>query len=595
MPVETIVPVDDDGRMRLLAACTLLFASLALPLEGAAKIPDPSRGLVSCAAYTQYDELGPVLESYAASYPAIARTFVAGKSLEGRDILGIVVSTDPGAESDEPEIRIVGAHHGDECITVDLVLAIVEWLVTSYGDDGLVSDLVDGAEIVLVPLVNPDGNAAQPATRENAAGVDLNRNYHLAWHANGAAPFSEPETRAVRDLGESHAFALGLTYHTRANYINGPWNYTPHHPWDEALVAEIAAAYDGTSPYQAVFGWDWYPINGDLNDWSYGTHGTLDWTVELRSDTQLQLDIHGPGVANFLSYAFVGAEGVVTDAKTGAPLRARITVEPRGAPIFTDPAVGDFHRILLPGAYDITAAANGHAPRTAHVQVPDGDTIVADFALEAGDEYAALAVAGTTLPQIIQKGNFTADTYLNSTMAFDALGAPDGAFYSLSPAGSVTLDMGAGTEVTDRAGADLEVVSGTGSADPVQVLVAADEDGPFVQVASGQGDLEVDIAASGLARARYVRLADVGQGPFNEEFAGYDVDAVVNLSPPPPGQSDGGTDTGGDGSVDTGSETGGSTDEDASADGGFYPGSAGCGCQAAGKIGPMGLIGRIFS
>lgn len=566
------------------------LALVAIAADASAKIPDPARALTSCAAFTSYDELGPLLESYEASYPDIARAFSAGKSVQGRDIWGLVISNDPGAESDEPEIRIVGAHHGDECISVDLVLAIAEWLATSYGDDAFASDLVDNAELVLVPLVNPDGYSSRPAVRENVNGVDINRNYHFAWFGNGAAPFSEPETRAVRDLGKDHAFALGLSYHTRADYINGPWNYTPHHPWDEALVAAIAAAYDGTSPYQTVFGWDWYTIDGDLNDWSYGAHGTLDWTIELRSDTQMQLGIHGPGLTSFLSYVFVGVEGLVTDAKTGEPLLARIEIEPRGAPIFTDPAVGDFHRVLLAGAYEITAVANGYAPLTKQVQVPADDTVIADFALERGGGYTAFAVAGMTLPRAIANGEFTAATYLNETMVFDALGVPDGTFYSLSPKGTLTLDLGAGAEVVDRDGADLRVVSGTGSDDPVLVLVGESEDGPFVQVGSGQGDIDVDIAESGLKKARYVRLVDVSDGPFNEAYAGYDADAVLNLSPPPLGQPDAGTDAGRDGGTST--DTGG----DASVDGGpLTPGSGDCGCEAPGRAGSAGILGLLLS
>jgi hypothetical protein len=128
------------------------------------------------------------------------------------------------------------------------------------------------------------------------------------------------------------------------------------------------------------------------------------------------------------------------------------------------------------------------------------------------------------------------------------------------------------------------------------VLVGASEDGPFVQVASGSGDVDADIAGSGLGKARYVRLVDMGTGPFNEAYAGYDADAVVNLSPPALPQPDAGTDAGGDGGVDTGSDTGKTTDGDASADGGaLTPGSGGCGCEAAGEIGPIGLMGLIFS
>ena len=63
------------------------------------------------------------------------------------------------------------------------------------------------ADLWLVPSLNPDGVAR--GTRQNAHGVDLNRNFAAMWQPTGrpgstyyAGPraFSEPETRAARDL-----------------------------------------------------------------------------------------------------------------------------------------------------------------------------------------------------------------------------------------------------------------------------------------------------------------------------------------------------------------------------------------------------------
>ena len=60
---------------------------------------------------------------------------------------------------------------------------------------------IKGADIWVIPVYNPDGRARH--TRQNAHGVDLNRNWPYHWAHLGGATYSgpraasEPETRAV--------------------------------------------------------------------------------------------------------------------------------------------------------------------------------------------------------------------------------------------------------------------------------------------------------------------------------------------------------------------------------------------------------------
>ena len=49
------------------------------------------------------------------------------------------------------------------------------------------------------------------------------------------------------------------------------------------------------------------------------------------------------------------------DATTGLPLAATIDVEGSVRDTFTDPALGDFHRILLPGAYALDVSSPGYS------------------------------------------------------------------------------------------------------------------------------------------------------------------------------------------------------------------------------------------
>jgi protein MpaA len=80
--------------------------------------------------------------------------------------------------------------------------------------------LPDDVSIWLVDEMNPDGAAAN--TRQNARGVDLNRNFPYHWQAqgrpwdtyySGPEPLSEPETRAARRFILNHNPDITIWYH----------------------------------------------------------------------------------------------------------------------------------------------------------------------------------------------------------------------------------------------------------------------------------------------------------------------------------------------------------------------------------------------
>lgn len=525
----------------LVIVLSALFAAspVAAKSRTAPSGPYNTKSLSDCNDFISHEEIDILFQEIAQSQGDIATAFSIGRSVEGREIFALRLSATASDDFEGPRVRLIGGIHGNECMAVQLVTEFAVWLSDGYGDDPFVTRFLDEAEVVMVPVVNPDGYTGAVASRTNANGVDLNRNLHFAWIGVGDHPFSEPETRAIRDLSDLTAFTVGISYHTAAPYVNAPWNYSPYHPPDEALFQAMGEAYAGASSYNVVFGWDWYNIEGDVNDWSLGVKGTFDWTLELMSDLDPQLGVHTAGLEEFLSFAFQGIRGRVIDGTTGLPVQARVEVGAAGAPIFTHPRGGDYHRILLPGRYDIAAIAPGYEAMTvAGVEVPEDDVARVDFELSPSSseepEYA-FSVNGMTLPEPVSHSVYQYDPYLNATMIWNALGPPDGRVYSLSPEGSITLDMGAAAPVADAEGPDLRVVAGDmDEDDAVIVLVAASQDGPFETVAQGTGTFEVDIATSGLGAVRFVRLVDDNEGLlFNAAHPGYDLDAVVNLSAGP--------------------------------------------------------------
>lgn len=127
------------------------------------------------------------MASITAILSTLAATLVVGYSVQDRPISVVHV------RGTGPRILVVGQMHGNEPAGIAVVRAL-ERARTN-------------ADLWLVPTLNPDGLAE--ATRQNAHGVDLNRNFPSLWqpigrpgstYYSGPRPFSEPETRAARAL-----------------------------------------------------------------------------------------------------------------------------------------------------------------------------------------------------------------------------------------------------------------------------------------------------------------------------------------------------------------------------------------------------------
>ncbi len=137
------------------------------------------------------------------------REVVIGRSVQGRQIVARVL----GPASAARRILLVGCIHGNECAGGAILSALAREAVAP------------GVQLWLVPSFNPDGAAA--GTRQNARGVDLNRNFPYRWHAGGgpvyyagAHPLSEPETRAAVRLIARIKPAVTVWYHQHEDLVD---------------------------------------------------------------------------------------------------------------------------------------------------------------------------------------------------------------------------------------------------------------------------------------------------------------------------------------------------------------------------------------
>jgi protein MpaA len=129
---------------------------------------------------------------------------VIGRSVQGRPITLVRV----GAADATRRILVVGCIHGNEPVGQAIV------------DDLARSSPMPDTQLLLVRDMNPDGVAHHERT--NARGVDLNRNSPEHWAGAGARPWSEPETRAIRDLVLREQPTLNLYYHQPFGLVDVP-------------------------------------------------------------------------------------------------------------------------------------------------------------------------------------------------------------------------------------------------------------------------------------------------------------------------------------------------------------------------------------
>jgi hypothetical protein len=488
--------------------------------------------------YRTYTEIVNILDSLATNYPDICALYEIGTSVLGRALYVMKISDNAAIDEQEPEILFDGAIHGDERIAVEVPLMMIEYLVSNYGVLPEITFLVNNREIWIDPIVNPDGVMA--SSRYNANGVDCNRDFGYMWDGWGGSPgpFSQPETQALRSILVANQFVHGTSYHSGDEFISYPWSYHPDPTMDDDQFDYLAAGYSSTTGYDYGQGFSgMYPINGPSKDTYYGVMGALGWTTELsyvKTPPQSQIDyyfeLNREAMLYLMEQIGYGIYGTVTDSITGDPLPALVNVVEIDWPVYADPVEGDYHRFLLPGTYSVRVWANGYEPKTV------GNIVVtANSATLVDVELAPLAEPQTYAYRVeycdVTDPN---DVYNNHTLTPWCLGPSDGKAVSIGVSGWIVLDMGEGNEIVNGPGDDFRVYEGGATPEGFDVYGANGWNGPWLHIGWGTATTDFDLAGSGLAQARYLKIVDDGGGDPNESFPGYDLESV-EAAPPPAG------------------------------------------------------------
>lgn len=275
----------------------------------------PSDNISLTKAFT-YPQCMQDMNEIASRYGAFARIETIGTSVMGSPINAIVL----GNRDAQTKVLFQAAIHARESITSLVAMRQVECLLKTASIGGVyrgasIANLLENVEVWVVPVANPDGVrlvyeglAAVPASmpklkaalkkmnggsanfsrwKANAHGVDLNRNFDAGWAPDpkyrkpgpqnyaGTAPFTEPESVALRDLAASKDFALTMSYHSSGEIIY--W-YNPQGA--NGLNLSIAKAVRGKTGYRVLPSASQIP-SGGFKDWFVAAFGKPGFTVEV--------------------------------------------------------------------------------------------------------------------------------------------------------------------------------------------------------------------------------------------------------------------------------------------------------------------------
>lgn len=367
-------------------------------------------------SYPTYAEYAAQMQDFEDDYPALVEKISIGTTGQGdKDLLFVKISDNVFTDEQEPKIMLTSSMHGDEIAGYPMMLSLINYILTVYGDTGhpdhaRIKNLVENTEIWINPSANPDGtynNSANNTSvtgsrRGNGNNVDLNRNYPdnvAGAHDDGYA--YQTETLAFMALADANHFVISANFHGGTELVNYPFDnayvsqYThPDNDWFEQISVEYAThaqtdANSGSTPgapyaYKASYmtddddsnitpspgvthGAEWYRVYGGRQDYMNFYHQCREVTIEL-SDTKIlaesQLDdywyYNRDALLDFLTQGTYGFRGIVVDDTSGNPVDATITIvshDAYGSQTVTDISHGDFYRPIKAGTYNILIEA----------------------------------------------------------------------------------------------------------------------------------------------------------------------------------------------------------------------------------------------
>lgn len=279
--------------------------------------------MASWDRYPTYETYVDMMQRWSQEYPDICTLDTIGLSIQGRLILAAHIEGNRLNDLYRPQFFYSSTIHGDEVTGYVMMLRLIDTLLRSYGTSQPLTDLVNETAIYINPLANPDGTyrrgnaTVQGSIRNNANGVDLNRNYPDPFGT--AKAVLQQENEAMIDYFTAHNFKLSANLHGGSEVMNYPWDCftsmeNPHPQavwWREVCgrFVDTCRSYSNShfrdvTSSGVIAGGDWYVIHGGRQDYVNYYHNCLELTMEISSVKTLSSD-QLPEYWYFLAPSFI--------------------------------------------------------------------------------------------------------------------------------------------------------------------------------------------------------------------------------------------------------------------------------------------------
>ena len=181
-----------------------------------------------------YDELTEHLHTMA-NASEMATLESIGQSHQGRDVWCMTLTNpETGPHDEKPAFYIDGHIHAEEVATSHTAMYTLWYLLTNYGEDELVTWLLDNTTFYVIPRMNPDG-----------AEISLTTGHH--WCGNGRYLPGEEQTRGLcqKDMNGD-----GLIVQMRIEDPAGEWKVSEDDP---RLMVQREPGEVGSGPYYRLY------------------------------------------------------------------------------------------------------------------------------------------------------------------------------------------------------------------------------------------------------------------------------------------------------------------------------------------------------